>query len=329
MFYRLTGNVFIQGDPKRRAVLPWCEPQRSARGADPLIDVHLVPFFQGSGKAADVQKLTADSILAAAGHREARIQLVSATLESERAAVPEGFRAERLLSRTVLDLHAFRTPRPLPLLFDVLELGASAGGRHYLCLSNADICVQPHFYAAVGTLLRRGFDCLIVNRRSVGGIEQYGSHGACAAVEVGKAHPGADCFIFPASWLGSLVRSDACVGAGFVMRSLIYNLVGRAEALLILEDASLTYHYGDDAPWSQGRYADYTEHNRQQAARVFSQLLESDGGAAAKLREFARVFNHRDVLDLRSRRRRWWSPLRRSPPGQPPGEPRRRSGNSP
>jgi hypothetical protein len=74
------------------------------------------------------------------------------------------------------------------------------------------------------------------------------------------------------AWVAEFESSDSCVGAGWVMRSLLYNLVARAKKMLIMRDAHLTYHFGDDRTWDDPRQADYLAFNLEQARSVMSRL---------------------------------------------------------
>jgi hypothetical protein len=69
------------------------------------------------------------------------------------------------------------------------------------------------------------------------------------------------------------------------MRSLLYNLAVKAGRMVILGDAHLTYHYGDDRPWNAPELEEYTQHNLGEA-RVFVRELSEDPAKRAALDEF-------------------------------------------
>jgi len=178
------------------------------------------------------------------------------------------------LRRDASQLGALPGNRRLPLLFDILQIAAAdhpSGA--YLVLTNADICLQPHFYQTVGELLAHGFDALIINRRTVDA--GCACNRAIAAAELGETHPGLDCFVFPARWVRDFTPSDSVIGAGLVMRSLLANLVCRAEALAVLTQAHLTFHFGDDRHWSKPEMAIYTQHNKAAAKQTVDSLSEN------------------------------------------------------
>jgi len=97
----------------------------------------------------------------------------------------------------------------------------------------------------------------------------------------GRPHEGYDCFVFGAAAARRFLRNDAVVGAGGVMRGLIYNLVASARRLLILTDVHLTCHVGDDKEWGRPELRDSIEHNWREAVAVLRPL------AAAQPERFA------------------------------------------
>lgn len=100
------------------------------------------------------------------------------------------------LTRTVQDVGDFQIPRPLPLLFDVLELGAAAAKpQDFLIYTNSDICLQPYFYGAVRQLISAGYDAITINRRTFGD-QRTGPLDPLMMAEVGQPHKGYDCFVF-------------------------------------------------------------------------------------------------------------------------------------
>jgi hypothetical protein len=280
--FRLTSNVLVQDEnmPSESAE-PWTWADASL---PPVADVsciaHVVNWFTADRASNEVQTVAAESIRAAAAHAAAGgldVSLVACVEQGDPGAVPPRFRLSPPLLRTVADVHRFQVQRQLPLLFDLLESGASvADARGYLVFTNSDICLLPNFYRSVQTMLCRGVDCLIVNRRTVSDISFYGAHPEIAMNDVGRKHPGLDCFVFPAAWVTEFVRSNACVGAGWVMRSLLYNLVAKARQMLVLRDAHLTYHFGDDRPWAAPEFDDYLSFNLEQARSVLSALAADE-----------------------------------------------------
>jgi FkbM family methyltransferase len=225
---------------------------------------------------------------------KARVELISVHLAQDGDFPPRLFAKAPELTRTVLDIGDFRVPRRLPLLFDILEKGlAAAREAEFIVFTNADICLMPHFYEFVSTILDLGFDTLVINRRLTGTFPADTRWGALLESDYGGPHPGFDCFVFPTRFGARMVRSDACVGAGHVMRSLLYNLVALSENMLILTDVHATYHIGSDSDALRPEHDDYVQFNQDNAKDVLNALIENPI-ARRRLRDFCR--NHGEFV---------------------------------
>jgi len=173
-----------------------------------------------------------------------------------------------------------------PKLFDVLTAACdSSAPGEYVVFTNMDICVTPSFYHGVGTLLGLGAEALIINRRTVHRWDPTTDESVLAEYDLGENHPGLDCFAFPRAWVDEFAVSDAVIGHGYVMRGLLYNLVARADPLVVLTEVGMTYHYGDDRPWQMDEAAPWFARNRNAAAAVYSKLA-ADPDASARLDAF-------------------------------------------
>jgi hypothetical protein len=121
-------------------------------------------------------------------------------------------------------------------------------------------------------------------------IPMYGEHTFIASLEVGRKHPGFDCFVFPAAWVSKLVQTTSCVGIPHVMRPLMYNLVALSHRLLILKEAHLTYHFGDDRPGFADQFKAYVDHNISQLP-VCLAAFAGDPVQRKRVGEFCNVYN--------------------------------------
>ncbi len=174
-----------------------------------------------------------------------------------------------------------------PRIFDLLEAGSSAPvAGDYIVFTNMDICVTPSFYAGVRELIAAGAEALIINRRTVHGWDPASSTAGLARYDLGDSHPGMDCFIFPRRWVDGFVTSPAVVGHGHVMRGLLYNLVVRAEPLVVLTNVAMTYHYGDDRPWQSADTAPHFVANKRAAREAHDQLAAQSSVNAERLLSF-------------------------------------------
>ena len=62
--------------------------------------------------------------------------------------------------------------------------------------------------------------------------------------ELGKSHPGFDCFIFKQPLLEKLHLNGICIGVPFLEVSLLHNLLAVAENPKIIFDKHLSFHIG-------------------------------------------------------------------------------------
>jgi hypothetical protein len=200
------------------------------------------------------------------------------------------------LTRAVTDVATFAQVRRLPLLFDVLDLGITAtevrkdGSEvDYVIYTNSDICLLPHFYLAVAELIRSGYDVITINRRTINLYpENKKEQIALMYSDYGTDHPGYDCFVFARSIYERFAKNHACIGAGMVMRSLLFNLAACARRFAMLTSAHLTFHIGDDRYWTDRRFNDYVAFNTQQAHQV-AMTLARGRIQAEKLAGFMRA----------------------------------------
>lgn len=242
-----------------RVLLHICNPYQSAAGST---GDHLQELtFATMREARDFSQI--------GGAANCGIEFLAVAYPEDEAFASRFFADVATLSRSVLDVETFAAPRRLPLLFDLLE-PARRRTADYVVFTNTDICLVPGFYRAVNRLLDYGFDGLVINRRTVASYAYDPSLSPVIAADWGTPHEGYDCFVFPRCLLERFQPTQACVGAGGVMRSLIYNLVAECERLLLLADVHLTYHIGLDRAWAQ--FPDYVDHNWREAIVLLRSL---------------------------------------------------------
>ena len=224
----------------------------------------------------------------------ADVTCIAVTFSDDAHLVPTGIVHAPVLSRMVGDVARFTNARPLPLLFDVLDLGLAAGigGAHsdeneFIIFTNSDIHLQPNFYVEVAQLLEQGWQAMSINRRTLDVPIAQRRWDEKFFSEPGQAHPGFDCFVFPASWYARFARSLSCCGASYVMRSLLFNLIAQSSRYLFLDHAHLTFHLGDDRKWEVQSFDEYRDFNEAQAMAVI-EAIAVDTSAFARLRDFIR-----------------------------------------
>jgi hypothetical protein len=213
--------------------------------------------------------------------------------------IPESMDVLSNLDRSAAELADFHQPRKLPLLWDILQRADEASrsdrigreGRHeYLIYTNIDISPMPYFYTFLYHMLRFGFDSLAINRRTISSAYREASDLPIMYADMGRPHPGLDCFIFRRDLFQRFVPFHSIVGMGFVMRGLLFNLVATSEKMAIVTDAHATFHVGDDKSWEDPIYTDYIAFNKEEALAVW-RAQARDPKVEERLKLFARQTN--------------------------------------
>jgi len=245
------------------------------------------------------QPITFESMRIAKAFSKATVDvhLLSAQFPEDRRLVPHDFEITPDLDQSILDIAAFAQRRRLPLLNDVLDrLYEAATDAHYLIYTNADIALMPNFYSAVNRIAELGYDAFVINRRTIS--KQYTDLDDLHIMfsQVGKKHPGYDCFVFKRTLYPYFNLGKACIGANWIGKVLISNLICYAQEFHVFEDLHLTFHIGDDRSWKNPIYNDYDSYNRKQLHDILMQY-ESQGLLQGKplVHGFMRHIENRDV----------------------------------
>ncbi len=137
----------------------------------------LNPYRAQNEQENAVQQLTFETIRIAARNITPDIQVrcVCVTSTADNGLIPPDFAAAENLTRTVLDVAAFAVRKPLPLVFDILDRGVAVPEEppvmpdyeDFIIFSNMDIHLQPHFYTAIATFIREGYDVVDIHRRTI------------------------------------------------------------------------------------------------------------------------------------------------------------------
>lgn len=284
----MTDNVLCQQSQQPlSAILDFPPPvlDHEALNAMPL--VHGINLFSPDGRAIDAtQKAVCTSMTAAASADGGETKLIHIQSAEDSDLTPDGFTRSANLARDARTLGDFAVPRPLPLLFDVLDrLAEQTPADGFMLFTNADICLKPQFYRAVRELLGNGFDALVINRRTVSSDHAFAKSSVLAEAEPGLPHPGYDCFVFRRDHYDHFVRNNALIGIPGVARGLLFNMIAHAERMLILRNVALTYHFGDDRTWRSPELEDYAAFNTEQN-RAVMKTLSADQETGRRLSEF-------------------------------------------
>ena len=249
------------------------------------------------------QRLTLDSIARAISITDSKfaVEVVAVSIPEDPTPLQWMTRGPEL-HRSLLDLGDFPGAPQLPLLADLLK-GFDADGAWDLGIfTNLDIAVQPLFYDLVGGIADRGFDAFTINRRVV----DSGPHGpelVWVSAQVGKPHPGFDCFAFTPSVLAKVDVSDVVVGAPFVGRAFVANLYLAAERYHSFTDLHATFHLGADEHWLDGTNA-IIGHNFSAMSTIVKRLASEYGEERVMSAPPIRRFVERNSSELPLSRKR-------------------------
>jgi len=93
--------------------------------------------------------------------------------------------------------------------------------------------------------------------------------------EIGKRHPGFDCFVFNSGLLDELELRALLIGTPRVGAGMLCNLACRARSFALLRDHHLTFHIGEDQVWLRPELEDYAAHNTGELLRILESWEES------------------------------------------------------
>lgn len=174
------------------------------------------------------------------------VTLCTTQFQEDIAIIPDGFLQLSNLERLVLDVNKELVGKKLPLIADILDRLTEAPNTDYYIYTNTDIALMPYFYNVVHQHVLNGHDAIVINRRRLS--IKYNDELSLDLMyaDLGKSHPGFDCFVFKKELLAKFVLGDICVGIPFVEATLLHNIFSFANNPLFLPDAHLTFHIGTD-----------------------------------------------------------------------------------
>ena len=206
---------------------------------------------------------------------EVDVDLMVIGYREDESIFPQRFKSLPPLTRSVLDVGNFKKQRKLPLIQDILNSAINQSDADYFIYSNVDISPMPFFYSAIADELKH-HDALVINRRTIGKCESGRQPLAQYYQQVGEIHPGFDCFVFSRKQFENFKLFEACIGANWIGRVLICNLLAFADNPKIIKDGHLTFHLGDDRSWKTSENIDFDEHNESQVGKLMEHLNQLD-----------------------------------------------------
>ena len=246
--------------------------------------------------------------------REVDVALFTAQYAEDRSMVPDGFTATPDLTRSVLDVGQFKGRRRLPLLVDILDRLYDATEAPWLIFTNIDIAVMPHYYLTVSRLIQSGQDAFVINRRTVSDEYQAVEQIPLMYALIGVPHEGHDCFVFGRDVYRQFRLGLVSVGAPWVGRVLLWNLLRYSQRFEEFKAHHLTFHLGV-TDWASAVHSEYAAHNQRELQKVFARLREEGVPLEKGAPLFPYVAEIWDVLGLEEYRprprSRWRATARR------------------
>lgn len=194
-------------------------------------------------------------------------------LPGDEAAVDPSVQSTVYLTRTVQDVAKLMPRRPLPLIGDILQLGASDIDSTHLIFSNMDIAVLPHFYIAAHEAASRTFGPEVPFTIARTNVDSSLAHEPLHVLyeAQGSAGHGYDCFVMPRSLLSRLDLGNCCIGAPHFDLLLFAELdMFSGRRARHIDDQHLTFHLGNDIAWAA--MIDYVEHNLNECLAAIERI---------------------------------------------------------
>jgi hypothetical protein len=240
-----------------------------------IINPVKVPIGSDLSKA---QPITFDALFQAKTFtsRMLEVELFSAQYPEDREIIPDFILMTPDLNRSVLDMQYFENKRKLPLIKDILDRLYSASDAEYFIYSNVDISPLPMFYMTINKIIDDGIDSFVINRRTIS--EKHNrKNQVMMYAELGKSHPGHDCFIFQRNSYLNFELGSVCIGAPFVGRALLWNMIIHSKAFKEFKDFHLTFHLGNEKVWKLSQYDEYKKYNMHQALSIQHSIEQKYG----------------------------------------------------
>jgi hypothetical protein len=194
-----------------------------------------------------VQPITFQSINEAIKHHKgADITIYTTQYPEDHEIIPAEFIVLPDLERSISSIHPDLSDRKLPLIGDIIDQLKNLKDVDYFIYTNIDIALMPYFYDFVVNYLNKGHDALVINRRRITKAHFQSNNLASMYADVGKSHPGFDCFVFDKALLAKFYFDEICIGMPFIETSFIHNIIAHAKNPSFHTKEHLTFHIGFD-----------------------------------------------------------------------------------
>lgn len=208
------------------------------------------------------QPITFGSMIAAKNHSKFKdhILLCTTQYEEDLEIIPAEFRKLSNLDQSVIDVNSSLKLKKLPLIKDILYKIHEVKNCEYCLYTNVDIALMPQFYDVVFHYINNGHDAIVINRRRLNNDYSTPEELPLMYSDLGKSHPGFDCFVFKKELLDTFILDEICVGIPFLETTLVHNIFSFASNPLYIPNAHLTFHIGMEV--LSNRNNNFYKHNR-------------------------------------------------------------------
>ena len=230
-----------------------------------------------------------------------KVSLFSAQYPEDRPLVPSYITMTPDLDASILDVAKRAGKRKLPLIKNILDRLYEASNADYFVYTNVDIGLKQEFYLAISDYIEEGYDAFTITRRTISSRFKTIEDIPQIYLEIGKTHPGFDCFVFRRSLYPQFNLGNVCLGVPPIGRILLCNCIRYADQFRIFRDENLTFHIGSDGVWRDNKI-DYARLvNMRSSLEVLKEMYRStdDSNRKSLLKPYL------DRLIVRKRKMNW------------------------
>ncbi|MGB3591795.1 MAG: hypothetical protein WBA16_08960 [Nonlabens sp.] len=228
--------------------------------------LHLINPYEGGNK--NEQEIVLQSLVHACSQSCPSIEVTIAAIvhKEDSPKMPDAIQNLHYLERFVDQVANLSIPSTKPLLRDIFNF-LNSYNADYIVYTNMDIGVMPFFYDSIKSIIEKGMDAFIINRRRVApqAISNPSLHNYYS--DLGAMHNGYDCFVFKKEIAKMLDLGDVCVGVPHVGNSLAFNLMCHAKSFKLYTSLHLTFHIGYELVRDWGD-ADIRNHNKSEYLKI-------------------------------------------------------------
>ena len=201
---------------------------------------------QNDADLSKSQQITFDTMLFARdlSVKKNEIILCTTQFEEDKKIIPPGLKVLSNLTTSILDINKNLNGKKLPLIADIFSKLNEIQEADYYIYTNMDIALMPYFYDVVFDYIHKGYDALVINRRRLSKKHLIEVNLSLMYADIGRSHPGFDCFVFKKELLNQFVLGKICIGVPFLEVTLIHNIFSLAKNPLFIPDLHLTFHIG-------------------------------------------------------------------------------------